>query len=73
VGGDTPKLQEVADLIWEAALNADTPGRVLAAGNQALPRPDDPMGVVWQSVTTLRDTVATDTTPLWLPPAGHQY
>jgi hypothetical protein len=50
-----PRLEEMADLIWEAALNADTAGRVLAAGNQALPRPDDPMAVVWQSATTLRE------------------
>jgi hypothetical protein len=55
VGADTPKLKELADLMWEAALNADTAGRVLAAGNQALPRPDDPLGVVWQSATTLRE------------------
>jgi hypothetical protein len=78
VGGDTPHLQEVADLIWEAALNADSAGRVLAAGNQALPRPDDPMGVLWQSATTLREhrgdghnaaLVAADVTPVqahWL-------
>src|SRR5215213_3647770 len=36
-GADTPKLKELADLMWEAALNADTAGRVLAAANQALP------------------------------------
>ena len=78
VGSDTPKLQEVAKLIWEAALAADTAGRVLAAGNQALPRPDDAMGVVWQAATTLREhrgdghvaaLVAADVTPVqahWL-------
>jgi hypothetical protein len=55
VGGETPGLQAAADLIWEAALNAATPGRVLAAANQTLPRPGDPMGAVWQAATTLRE------------------
>jgi hypothetical protein len=55
VGGETPGLEEAADLIWDAALHAATPGRVLAAANQALPRPDDPIGVVWQAATTLRE------------------
>ena len=61
-----------------AALNASTAGRVLAAGNQALPRPDDPMGAAWQAATTLREhrgdghnaaLVAADVTPVqahWL-------
>ena len=78
VARDTPRLEEAADLIWEAALNASTAGRVLAAGNQALPRPDDPMGAAWQAATTLREhrgdghnaaLVAADVTPVqahWL-------
>ena len=78
VASETSRLHEVADLIWEAALNADSAGRVLAAGNQALPRPNDPMGVVWQAATTLREhrgdghnaaLVAADVTPVqahWL-------
>lgn len=55
VAGETPGLEKAADLIWDAALHAATPGRVLAAGNQALPRPNDPMGVIWQAATTLRE------------------
>jgi hypothetical protein len=55
VGGDTPGLEAAADLIWPAALHAATPGRVLAAANQALPRPDDPVGALWQAATTLRE------------------
>ena len=55
VGGEIPGLEAAADLIWEAALHAATAGRVLAAANQGLPRPDDPMGAVWQAATTLRE------------------
>jgi hypothetical protein len=68
----------VADLIWEASLNASSAGRVLAAANQGLPKPDDPLGVIWQAATTLREhrgdghnaaLVAADVTPVqahWL-------
>ena len=55
VGGETPRLEAAADLIWDAALHAETAGRVLAAANQGRPRPDDPMGAVWQAATTLRE------------------
>jgi hypothetical protein len=55
VGCETPGLEAAADLLWEAALHAATPGRVLGAANQVLPRPDDPMGAVWQAATTLRE------------------
>jgi hypothetical protein len=78
VGSDALKLQAVADLIWEASLNASSAGRVLAAANQGLPKPDDPLGVIWQAATTLREhrgdghnaaLVAADVTPVqahWL-------
>jgi hypothetical protein len=52
---DTSDLREAADLIWQASKNAYTPGRVLAAANQGLPKPDDPLGVIWQAATTLRE------------------
>ncbi|MEU3416871.1 MULTISPECIES: SCO6745 family protein [unclassified Streptomyces] len=44
-----------ADLAWEAAAAADTTGRVLAAANQALGRPERPAARLWQAVTTLRE------------------
>ena len=34
---------------------ADCAGRVLAAANQALPRPDQPHLALWQAATTLRE------------------
>lgn len=47
--------EEAADLAWTAAQACDTAGRVLAAANRALPRPDDPVEAVWQAATTLRE------------------
>jgi hypothetical protein len=49
------ELAEVADLAWRAAAAADTAGRVLAAANQALPRPALPHLALWQATTTLRE------------------
>ena len=49
------ELAEAADLAWEAAAAADTPGRVLAAANQALDRPEPPTVRLWQALTTLRE------------------
>ncbi|MFF9180116.1 MULTISPECIES: SCO6745 family protein [Streptomyces] len=46
---------EAADLAWAAASAADTAGRVLAAANQALDRPERPTARLWQAVTTLRE------------------
>ncbi|MFF9768630.1 hypothetical protein ACF1GT_18800 [Streptomyces sp. NPDC014636] len=46
---------QTADLAWEAAAGADTTGRVLAAANQALERPDRPTARLWQALTTLRE------------------
>lgn len=46
---------DAADLAWTAAQAADTPGRVLAAANQALPRPDGATAGLWQAATTLRE------------------
>lgn len=53
--GDASPIGELAGLLWEAAQSADTAGRVLAATNQALPRPDDPSLALWQAATTLRE------------------
>ncbi|WP_107119116.1 SCO6745 family protein [Streptomyces bungoensis] len=49
------EFAEAADLAWEAAAAADTTGRVLAAANQALERPERPAGRLWQALTTLRE------------------
>ncbi|KUN01140.1 hypothetical protein AQI95_32200 [Streptomyces yokosukanensis] len=46
---------EAADLAWEAAAGADTAGRVLAAANRTLERPDRPAARLWQGLTTLRE------------------
>ncbi|MCW2707573.1 MAG: hypothetical protein JWM22_1415 [Frankiales bacterium] len=51
---DTP-VDELADLLWRAAAAADCEGRVLAAANQAIPRPPDPLAALWQATTTLRE------------------
>jgi hypothetical protein len=50
-----PEVAEAAELAWTAAMAADTAGRVLAAANQALPRPDAPHLALWQATTTLRE------------------
>jgi hypothetical protein len=48
-------LRAAAELAWRAAGHADTEGRVLAAANQALPAPDEPLLRLWQAATTLRE------------------
>jgi hypothetical protein len=52
---DTAAVTEAADLAWAAAQAASTPGRILGAANQALPRPDAPHLALWQAATTLRE------------------
>ncbi|AKN74493.1 hypothetical protein QR97_36425 [Streptomyces sp. PBH53] len=57
-GADTvgsAAFAQTADLAWETAAAADTTGRVLAAANQALERPDRPTARLWQALTTLRE------------------
>ncbi|MFF8731833.1 hypothetical protein ACF073_35965 [Streptomyces sp. NPDC015171] len=57
-GADTvgsTDFARAADLAWEAAAVADTTGRVLAAANQALDRPDGAAARLWQALTTLRE------------------
>jgi hypothetical protein len=53
--GPALDVREGADLLWEASRAADVAGRPLAAANQALPRPDDPVAVLWQATTVLRE------------------
>lgn len=52
---DTADVAELADLLWRAAEAADCAGRALAAANQALPRPEEPLAALWQATTTLRE------------------
>lgn len=48
-----PKL--AADLLSTAAEGLDCAGRVLAAGNAALPVPDKPVARLWHAATVLRE------------------
>lgn len=52
---ESPQVEQAAELAWQAATAADTAGRVLAAANQALPRPAQPHLALWQATTTLRE------------------
>ncbi|MCK9896068.1 hypothetical protein [Frankia sp. AgB32] len=49
------QLAELADLLRTAAGAAPLAGRVLAAANAALPWPGDPLGIIWQATTILRE------------------
>lgn len=51
----SPELVEAVELAWRAAAGADCAGRVLAAANQALPRPERAHLALWQACTTLRE------------------
>lgn len=51
----SPELVEGAELAWRAAAGAECAGRVLAAANQALPRPERVHLALWQACTTLRE------------------
>jgi hypothetical protein len=48
-------VTEAARLCREAAEAAELAGRPLAAANAALPWPDDPLDVLWQAATVLRE------------------
>lgn len=52
---ESAEVAEAAELAWRAAAAADTAGRVLAAANQALPRPEPVHLALWQACTTLRE------------------
>jgi hypothetical protein len=48
-------LDEAADLLRTAAAATEPQGRVLGAANAALPWPEEPLDVLWQAATTLRE------------------
>lgn len=52
---DSAALHRAAELAWAAAGEVDADGRVLAAANAALPRPDGDLEALWQATTTLRE------------------
>jgi hypothetical protein len=54
-GIDPDRLARLAELMRTAARNVAVGGRPLAAANQALPWPDDPVGILWQATTILRE------------------
>jgi hypothetical protein len=49
------RLAEVVELIEAAAAGLEPAGRVLGAANAALPRPEEPLGRLWQASVTLRE------------------
>lgn len=49
------EIAEAADLVRTAAMNAPLAGRPLAAANADLPWSDDPLLVLWQAATILRE------------------
>ena len=53
--GDLPGVDEAASLLRRVAEAAPTSGRALGAANAALPWPDEPVDVLWQAATTLRE------------------
>lgn len=54
-GAGPAVLRRAAELAWAAAGEVDVDGRVLAAANAALPRPDGDLETLWQATTTLRE------------------
>lgn len=55
LSGERARIAAAADLLWDAAQSADVAGRVLAAANQALVRPEPAHLALWQAATTLRE------------------
>src|ERR687897_117690 len=53
--GESAEVAEAAELLRDAADGLPPVGRPLAAANAALPWPDDPLGVLWQAATILRE------------------
>jgi hypothetical protein len=48
-------IAPAADLLAEAVVGLDCPGRVLAAANAGLPVPDEPVARLWHCATLLRE------------------
>jgi hypothetical protein len=55
VSGRDPAVPELASLLADAASGLDCAGRVLAAANAALPAPAEPLALLWQAATVLRE------------------
>jgi len=53
--GEESTAPEAAALLRAAAERVVTDGRVLGAANAALPWPDEPLDVLWQAATVLRE------------------
>jgi hypothetical protein len=53
--GPIDRLDEAAELAWQAASAADVAGRPLAAAHQAEPRSDNPRIALWQATAVLRE------------------
>jgi hypothetical protein len=49
------RIDEAAELLWEAASGLRLSGRVLASANASLPAPGHSLGRLWQAATTLRE------------------
>jgi len=52
---DSPAVVSAAEIARRAAESTTVVGRPLAAGNAGLPWPEDPMLVLWQATTILRE------------------
>lgn len=52
---DSPELHRAAHLATIAATAVNTAGRPLAAGNAAIPLPNEPHLALWQALTTIRE------------------
>jgi hypothetical protein len=52
---DRQDVDEAASLLQSVATSAATSGRALGAANAALPWPDEPLAVLWQAATVLRE------------------
>ena len=50
-----PDVREAAALLQSVAAAAPTSGRALGAANAALPWPTEPLAVLWQAATVLRE------------------
>ncbi len=54
-GADGADVAEAAVVLQEVAASAPTSGRALGAANAALPWPAEPLAVLWQAATVLRE------------------
>ena len=52
---DGQDVDEAASILQSVAAGAPTSGRALGAANAALPWPDEPLAVLWQAATVLRE------------------